>query len=201
MGHDHSHAVTVAGNEKRLLWALGLTAAFCERGLPRGMERSVGLRWSDRRRPCHSIYRMDVGRSVGRRGHRSLGLPRTWVLLKASTHILLEGTPADVDLPKLRAAIEAMPGVIGIHLHVWTLTSGRYVLTANVVAKREQQYDFLKEVPRLLRDEYKVFHTTIQMEDEACGDLHEPVHEDSQSEAGKQSTQEHEHGDKNHPRH
>src|SRR5689334_15999907 len=28
MGHDHSHAVQVAGNEKRLLWALGLTATF-----------------------------------------------------------------------------------------------------------------------------------------------------------------------------
>lgn len=105
-------------------------------------------------------------------------LPRTWTLLKASTHILLEGTPAEVDIAKLRARIEAYPGVTGIHdLHVWTLTSGRHVLTAHVVVDGKQAPYFQKTLSAALLDEFKIFHTTIQLEDTPCGDLHAPARE------------------------
>jgi len=38
-------------------------------------------------------------------------LPRTWMLLKNTTHILLEGVPKDLSLEAVRATIAAVPGV------------------------------------------------------------------------------------------
>jgi hypothetical protein len=61
-------------------------------------------------------------------------LPRTWRLLKEATSVLLEGTPTDVSLAAVRAAIESLPGVVGVHdLHAWSLTSGVNALSAHVV--------------------------------------------------------------------
>lgn len=119
-------------------------------------------------------------------------LPRTWTLLKASTHILLEGTPAEVDIAKLRARMEAAPGVAAVHdLHVWTLTSGRYVLTAHVVTKPSAPADLLKTLSDGLRTEFRIFHTTLQLEDEACGELHAPVHEEAPTQPGTHAAHDH----------
>lgn len=109
-------------------------------------------------------------------------LPRTWTLLKASTHILLEGTPADVDMAKLRSRIESTPGVAAVHdLHVWTLTSGRHVLTAHVVTNGAAPPSLVKTLSEELRTGFRISHTTIQLEDAACGDMHAgdpPAHGD-----------------------
>lgn len=100
-------------------------------------------------------------------------LPRTWLLLKASTHILLEGTPVDVDMAKLRSRIESTPGVAAVHdLHVWTLTSGRHVLTAHVVTNGSASPSLVKTLSEELRTGFRISHTTIQLEDAACGDMH-----------------------------
>ena len=109
-------------------------------------------------------------------------LPRTWSLLKASGHILLEGTPADVDTAAMRRRIESFPGVKAIHdLHVWSLTSSRHVCTAHVVTVGAPPAGLLKALSLLLREEFKMSHTTLQLEDESCGELHEALpdaHED-----------------------
>lgn len=101
-------------------------------------------------------------------------LPRTWTLLKQSTNILLEGTPADVDMDCLRVMVEGTPGVIKMHdLHVWTLTSGRHVLTAHVIVGRAvDRQATLEALSKAIKSEFKIFHTTIQLEDELCEDLH-----------------------------
>ena len=108
-------------------------------------------------------------------------LPRTWTLLKASTHILLEGAPADVDVAKLRAQIELKPGVTTVHdLHVWTLTTGRNVLTAHVVRNEKAGADLLETLSEELKRDFGIFHTTIQLEDETCGDMHDTLDRGSQ---------------------
>src|SRR5207344_2401482 len=61
-------------------------------------------------------------------------LPRTWRLLREAVRILLEGTPADVNLAVLRDALEAVPGVSAVHdLHVWALTSGMNAMSLHAV--------------------------------------------------------------------
>jgi len=109
-------------------------------------------------------------------------LPRTWTLLKASTHILMEGTPEEIDTAKLRAHIEAAPGVTAVHdFHVWTLTSGRSLMTAHVAVNGKASPGFVKTLSDEIVARYGIFHTTIQLEEEGCGDMHEPLHGHSPS--------------------
>ena len=47
-------------------------------------------------------------------------------LIRESTNVLLEGTPAHINLAAVEDAILATSGVSDVHdLHVWTITSGR----------------------------------------------------------------------------
>src|SRR5689334_7057819 len=51
-------------------------------------------------------------------------IPRTWSLLRQAVHILMEGTPPEIDISLLEQTIKEIPGVVAIHdLHVWTITS------------------------------------------------------------------------------
>jgi cobalt-zinc-cadmium efflux system protein len=104
-------------------------------------------------------------------------LPRAWLLLKDTTNILLQGTPPEVDLAVVRAAIEADARVERVHdLHVWSLTSGRHVLTAHVVIRAGADGDaLLLALTPLLRRRFELFHSTLQIEREACADLHAPA--------------------------
>lgn len=62
-------------------------------------------------------------------------LPRTWILLKQSIHILLEGVPEEIDIEKLRSDLLLLEGVEGIHqLKVWAITSKNIHLTAHLYA-------------------------------------------------------------------
>ncbi|MDU5079364.1 cation diffusion facilitator family transporter, partial [Enterobacter sp.] len=42
-------------------------------------------------------------------------LPRTWLLLKESLNVLLEGVPDGIDMGALMASVQAVPGVTGLH--------------------------------------------------------------------------------------
>lgn len=104
-------------------------------------------------------------------------LPRAWLLLKDTTNILLQGAPPEFDLAQLRATIEADPRVERVHdLHVWSLTSGRHVLTAHVVTRAGVEGDaLLRALTPLLRQRFGLFHTTLQVERKDCAELHAPA--------------------------
>lgn len=101
-------------------------------------------------------------------------LPRTWILLKDTTQILLEGAPGGIDLAELRAAIAATPGVGGVHdLHVWSLTSDDHSLSAHVELESGADFDVVRNaVATMLHERYEIEHVTIQMERDACEDAH-----------------------------
>jgi len=92
----------------------------------------------------------------------------SWHLIKESTNVLLEGTPAHINLASVEEAIRATEGVEGVHdLHVWTITSGREALSAHVVhARTVVQPELLKELRVKLHDRFGVDHLTLQMETE-----------------------------------
>ncbi|MDO8414439.1 MAG: cation diffusion facilitator family transporter [Gallionellaceae bacterium] len=93
-------------------------------------------------------------------------LPRTWILLKESINILLQGVPRDIDLETVESALRGIVGVNEIHdLHVWSLTSGKNVLSVHVVADLSARTDqeILAEVDRTVRG-FDINHTTIQVE-------------------------------------
>ncbi|HEU5217469.1 MAG TPA: cation diffusion facilitator family transporter [Gemmatimonadales bacterium] len=102
-----------------------------------------------------------------------------WRLLRESTDILLEGVPAHISLPDVRARMLEVPGTSAVHdLHVWTVTSGVVALSGHVVvpdlAAHPAALAGLKEAVAGLG----IGHATIQLEveDECRGvDCLEPL--------------------------
>lgn len=100
----------------------------------------------------------------------------SWKLIREATNVLLEGTPAHINLAAVEDAILDTAGVEDVHdLHVWTITSGREALSAHVIhAYAVSQPDLLKELRAKLYDKFGVDHLTIQMETEEFED--EAIH-------------------------
>lgn len=103
-------------------------------------------------------------------------VPRTWSLLKQAMHILLEGTPPEVDIALLERRLLAIPGVVAAHdLHVWTLASGLDAMSGHlVVADVSQARPVLAAAQALLEAEFKLKHATIQIEDAALREAEQP---------------------------
>lgn len=94
-------------------------------------------------------------------------VPRTVHLLREAVHILLEGTPRELDHGTVAAEILATEGVAAVHdLHVWSLTSGLPLLTAHVVVRDSACDDVLDRIGRRLADRFGITHSTIQIEHE-----------------------------------
>jgi len=93
-------------------------------------------------------------------------IPRTWLLLKRSIHILLEGTPSHLDHELIKNSIMRVRGVTGVFdLHIWTITSGIHALSAHVVIiDNNRSADILQEINSILEKNYAINHATIQIE-------------------------------------
>ena len=110
-------------------------------------------------------------------------LPRTWVLLREATDVLLEATPRGVDMDAVRRHILETPGVTDAHdLHAWTITSGMPVLSAHVVVTDAALADggagrVLDELSACLADHFDVEHCTFQLESSTHADHEHAVHD------------------------
>jgi cobalt-zinc-cadmium efflux system protein len=99
-------------------------------------------------------------------------VPRTWFLMRQAIHILMEGTPPEIDLVLLEGAIKEIPGVVSVHdLHVWTITSGLDSMSCHVViADMTRARETLLQVNEAMKAKFNLTHTTIQIEDQALRD-------------------------------
>lgn len=97
-------------------------------------------------------------------------LPRTWLLLRDAVSVLLEGTPADVNLAALREAIKNVAGVADVHdLHVWCLTSGVNAMSVHTVLNDHSIHDeVLIAVQKKVTSEFNIAHATVQVECQGC---------------------------------
>jgi cobalt-zinc-cadmium efflux system protein len=93
-------------------------------------------------------------------------LPRTFVLLREATDVLLEATPKGVDMDHVRGHILDAPGVVDCHdLHAWTITSGMDVVSAHVVlAEGANGATTLDALCACLSDDFDIEHSTFQLE-------------------------------------
>jgi cobalt-zinc-cadmium efflux system protein len=87
-------------------------------------------------------------------------------VLRESTRILMETTPAGVDAERVGRAMASHPGVVGVHdLHIWTITSGFPSLSAHVVVEATADCHRIRgELEGVLRDKFDLEHTTLQVE-------------------------------------
>jgi len=88
----------------------------------------------------------------------------------AALHILLEGTPKNIDINDVAARIEELNFVKDVHdLHVWSICSDYAALSAHVyvdVQSIRAVQNALGSINDMLRDKFGIIHTTIQLE---CG--------------------------------
>lgn len=92
-------------------------------------------------------------------------LPRAWTLLRSGLDVLLEATPAHLDLDGMVSAMREVPGVAAVHdVHAWTITSGYVAMSAHITASGRRSADVLHDLQTLLRDELHVGHVTLQVE-------------------------------------
>ncbi|HUH12573.1 MAG TPA: cation diffusion facilitator family transporter [Longimicrobiales bacterium] len=90
----------------------------------------------------------------------------SWKLVRESVDILLEAVPPHIDVEEVRAAIQEIPGVVEVHdLHIWTLTSGFFALSAHaaVMDPRENQR-VLEEIRTRMEARFHITHITVQIE-------------------------------------
>jgi cobalt-zinc-cadmium efflux system protein len=92
-------------------------------------------------------------------------LPRTWGLLKQAVNILMEATPEHINLEEVGEAMAQFAGIKEVHdLHIWTLTSGKYALSAHVTISSLQEWPFIQNLlEALLVDRFQIDHTTLQV--------------------------------------
>ena len=93
-------------------------------------------------------------------------IPRTWSIMKKAIHILMEGSPSNIPHERVKEAILGIKGVTGIfELHIWTITSGMNSLSAHVVIiDTSKAQAILQEINAILEKEFKITHSTIQIE-------------------------------------
>ena len=104
-------------------------------------------------------------------------LPRTWILLRDTTHILLQGVPRGFDLITIRTAMAEMQGVNGVHdLHLWSVAGDDASLTAHVAIGGVEDAEAVRRaVTVMLEAQFAIHHVTIQTEAVPC--THEtPMH-------------------------
>ena len=98
----------------------------------------------------------------------ALVLYSSWQLVSESVDILLEATPRHLNVSDILKDLGSVPGVVSIHdLHVWSISTRTSAMSCHVVLKTEgDSGSVLSELSRLMREKYRVEHTTIQIEPE-----------------------------------
>ena len=96
-------------------------------------------------------------------------LPRTWILLKQSINILLEGVPEEIDIEKLRHDLLQLNNVESIHqLKVWAISSKNIHLTVHLYAPNADRTQLYKEAMEMLSHQHGITEMVLQIEEEAC---------------------------------
>ncbi|MGH4016635.1 MAG: cation diffusion facilitator family transporter [Pseudonocardiaceae bacterium] len=103
-------------------------------------------------------------------------VPRAIRLLCEAAHVLLEGTPRDVDAEAVDLVLRGVPGVLDVHdLHLWTITSGRHAISAHLVVSEAWSVhcgktSVLDAAAAELRTHFGLTHSTLQVEHDAHAD-------------------------------
>lgn len=90
-------------------------------------------------------------------------------IIKKSLNILMEAVPEELDIAKIRDSILKIDNVKNVHeFHLWSISEGLYSLSFHVLLKEYNginDYDIVKNISNMLKEEYGIEHVTIQIED------------------------------------
>ena len=89
----------------------------------------------------------------------------SWGLVRESVDVLLEATPAHIDLAAVRRSLDTIAHVESVHdLHVWTLTSGVLAMSAHAVVHDPAEHQQVLETMTRALASQGIHHSTIQLE-------------------------------------
>lgn len=92
-------------------------------------------------------------------------------LARQSGNILMESTPPELDLKLIeKSVMEEVEGLENVHhLHAWSLTSNRALMTLHARLKEGADPEItLHAIEKHLRVSFNITHTTIQLEQDEC---------------------------------
>ena len=102
----------------------------------------------------------------------ALILYSSYGVLRESATVLLEGTPAGVDMPAVIGAIKSVAGVIDVHdLHVWMVGPGVVACSFHIIVAEQsirEGQQVLRAVVQDVEHRFSITHTTVQVEVEGC---------------------------------
>jgi len=93
-------------------------------------------------------------------------LKSAWGVIKSTVHILMEGTPANVDAEQVGKTLFLIHGVKEVHdLHIWTITSGLDSLSCHLIVEDSADCQaVLQEAIERIAADFQIEHATIQIE-------------------------------------
>jgi cobalt-zinc-cadmium efflux system protein len=95
-------------------------------------------------------------------------------IVRDSLKILSETVPKDVDLDKIKASLQAIPGVKNVHhIHAWSITPGVNIFSTHIhTDDLSKADDILQSATKILKERFDFYFSTIQVENK-CADIDE----------------------------
>lgn len=93
----------------------------------------------------------------------------SWIIIRSALRILLQSTPEGFDVEEAIQALQSIKGVKDVHhVHAWSLTSGRDLFSGHVRVRSfaNDGERVLREATERLKDRFKIYFTTLQIEEQ-----------------------------------
>ena len=96
-------------------------------------------------------------------------------ILKQSVNILMEKTPAHIDILKIKEIIEKIPEVDNLHhVHIWQINEKQFLFEGHIDIKRDiylsKAEKIRSDISSILLDKFGINHSTLQVEYYCCKD-------------------------------
>lgn len=96
----------------------------------------------------------------------------SYYMLRKTINILMESTPAGIEIPEIQEAMADINGVLDIHhLHVWRLDENNILLESHVVIDENDMPNMesiKSSLKELLSSNFDIHHSTLEFEFEPC---------------------------------
>lgn len=97
----------------------------------------------------------------------------TWGIIKETVEILMQASPANIDLKAIKKELEKHPDINNIHhVHVWRLSDNIIHFQCHADLQKDiaiSEVDKIRiEMENILHREFNIDHITIQMEMNSC---------------------------------
>ncbi len=95
----------------------------------------------------------------------------SWGIIKEATNVLLEASPAGLEMEAILTDLRNLGGVREVHdLHVWTIDRSFTVLSCHLQmepdTRLEQVDQTIRKANLMLEQKYQIYHSTLQIEDQ-----------------------------------